>query len=137
MITGVLETSLYCADLDAAAEFYGAVLGLELIARAPQRHIFYRCGDAVLLVFNPEHTSREQTSVNGAAVPLHGTRGAGHIAFRVADEQLDSCRERLVRHGIDIESDVRWPRGGRSFYVRDPAGNSVEFATPALWKPQL
>ena len=27
----------------------------------------------------------------------------------------------------------RWPNGARSIYVRDPAGNSLEFAEPALW----
>jgi len=36
-------------------------------------------------------------------------------------------------NGVPIESEVRWPRGGRSLYVRDPAGNSVEIASPALW----
>ena len=27
-----------------------------------------------------------------------------------------------------------WPGGGQSFYVRDPAGNSVEFAEARIWK---
>jgi catechol 2,3-dioxygenase-like lactoylglutathione lyase family enzyme len=27
----------------------------------------------------------------------------------------------------------RRPRGGRSFYFRDPAGNSLELATPRIW----
>jgi catechol 2,3-dioxygenase-like lactoylglutathione lyase family enzyme len=134
MIQGILETSLYTRDLDAAVAFYGGVLGLELIARAPERHIFYRCGNAVLLVFNPDHTSLEQTTVNGARIPLHGARGEGHVAFRVAEQQFDACREHLVRHGVAIESEVRWPHGGRSLYVRDPARNSVEFATPDLWE---
>jgi hypothetical protein len=28
---------------------------------------------------------------------------------------------------------VEWPGGGRSIYFRDPAGNSVELGTPAIW----
>jgi hypothetical protein len=28
---------------------------------------------------------------------------------------------------------VRWPRGGRSLYVRDPGGNSIELASPRIW----
>ena len=36
--------------------------------------------------------------------------------------------------GIAIEADFEWPGGGRSLYVRDPAGNSVEFAEPRIWK---
>jgi hypothetical protein len=32
-----------------------------------------------------------------------------------------------------IEKEFGWPRGGRSIYFRDPAGNSVELVTPGLW----
>jgi hypothetical protein len=34
---------------------------------------------------------------------------------------------------VAIESDFAWPGGGRSLYFRDPAGNSLEFAEPAIW----
>jgi XTP/dITP diphosphohydrolase len=42
-------------------------------------------------------------------------------------------RERLLAAGIAIEADFEWPRGGRSIYVREPAGNSIEFAEPRIW----
>jgi hypothetical protein len=42
-------------------------------------------------------------------------------------------RERLTVAGVAIESEFEWPRGGRSIYVRDPAGNSIEFAEPRIW----
>ena len=32
-----------------------------------------------------------------------------------------------------IEKEVEWPKGGRSLYFRDPAGNSVELVTPGVW----
>ena len=35
--------------------------------------------------------------------------------------------------GVRIEAEVAWPGGGRSIYVRDPSGNSVELATAAVW----
>ncbi|TIX39705.1 MAG: glyoxalase/bleomycin resistance/extradiol dioxygenase family protein, partial [Mesorhizobium sp.] len=25
------------------------------------------------------------------------------------------------------------PQGGRSIYIRDPSGNSIEFAEPRIW----
>jgi hypothetical protein len=34
---------------------------------------------------------------------------------------------------VAIEADFEWPKGGRSIYFRDPAGNSVEFAEPRIW----
>jgi catechol 2,3-dioxygenase-like lactoylglutathione lyase family enzyme len=51
----------------------------------------------------------------------------------VRAEDLDDWRRRLERHGIVAEQEVEWPRGGRSLYFRDPAGNSVELVTPGLW----
>ena len=54
--SGILESALYVDDLDAAVAFYGGVLGLERISRAGNRHVFYRCGDGVLLLFNPVET---------------------------------------------------------------------------------
>ena len=132
-IRGVLETCLYATDLWAAERFYVEALGLEVFSRAEGRHVFFRCGPGVLLIFNPERTSREQTAVGGAPVPLHGARGAGHAAFAVADAELPAWRERLRAGGVAIESEVTWPRGGRSLYVRDPAGNSIELASPTIW----
>ncbi len=52
-LEGILETALYADDLDAAEAFYGSVLGLEKITRAGNRHVFFRCGSGVLLIFNP------------------------------------------------------------------------------------
>jgi len=132
-VQGVLETCLYATDLDAAERFYSEVLGLEVIARVEGRHVFYRCGSGVFLVFNPEHTAREQSRVGGSPVPLHGARGAGHVAFAVAEEELPAWRGRLERLGVEVESEVEWPRGGRSLYLRDPAGNSVELAPRRIW----
>lgn len=132
-IPAVLETVVYCEDLPAAEAFYAGVLGLEPFQRVEGRHVFFRAGPGVFLVFNPTVTGRDRTIVNGAPVPLHGTRGPGHVAFRVPESQLESWRRRLDRAGIEIESEVRWNSGGRSIYFRDPAGNSVELATASTW----
>jgi catechol 2,3-dioxygenase-like lactoylglutathione lyase family enzyme len=127
-IREVLETCLYALDLDAAEDFYRRVLGLEMITREAGRHVFFRCGKGVLLVFNPEETGEA-----GGDVPPHGAQGAGHVAFAVPSAELDAWRDHLERHGMEIEAEVTWPRGGRSLYFRDPAGNSLELATPKIW----
>ena len=49
-------------------------------------------------------------------------------------EEILAWREHLERSGIVIEADVVWPSGGESLYIRDPAGNSVELASPSIWK---
>ena len=132
-IVRVLETSLYAEDLPAADHFYGSVLGLERIAFVAGRHVFFRCGAGVVLIFNPRNTANEPTTVNGAPVPLHGAHGVGHLALAVADADLPDWRSHLEANGVEIESEVTWPRGGRSLYARDPAGNSVELASPTIW----
>lgn len=132
MIRGVLETALYADDLEAARRFYGGLLGLREIAAQEGRHVFFRCGDGVLLVFRPE-ASRQPPAPDALPVPPHGATGAGHLCLTVREGDLPEMEARLARAGVPIESDFRWPHGPRSLYIRDPAGNSVEFASPALW----
>ena len=133
MIDAVLETCLYVSDLDAARKFYGETLGLPIVAHAPERHVFFRCGEGMLLVFDPAQTATSAGQVGGVPVPPHGASGAGHVCFRIDADALPSWRERLVTAGVEIEAQIEWPRGGASIYVRDPGGNSVELAPARIW----
>ncbi|MEM8788772.1 MAG: VOC family protein [Pseudomonadota bacterium] len=126
----ILETALYAEDLDAAAGFYGGVMGLPQVSRHPTRHVFFRVAGAMLLVFRPEETSKGQPPHL-----THGATGQGHVCFAASDAQIDAWRGVFEAKGIAIEADLHWPNGARSLYVRDPAGNSVEFAEPHLWAP--
>jgi catechol 2,3-dioxygenase-like lactoylglutathione lyase family enzyme len=132
-IEAVLETCLYARDLEAAERFYANVLGLAVVAREPERHVFLRCGAAMLLVFDPDRTSAAPGQVNGVAVPAHGADGSAHVCFRIEESDLSTWRDRLHAAGISIEAEISWPRGGTSLYVRDPAGNSVELAPAKIW----
>lgn len=86
-IQHLVEAALYVDDLDRAEMFYRDVLGLTVIGKVGGRHVFFRVGASVLLLFNAEET-------------LKG-------------ENLNGVKE------------VEWPKGGKSLYFRDPAGNSV------------
>ena len=132
MIAGVLEAAVYAEDLEAARGFYSGVLDLPEIAAVDGRHVFFRCGASVLLVFRAS-ASRQPPGPDALPVPPHGAEGAGHVCLRVAKTDLDRLATRLERAGVAIEADFRWPHGPRSIYVRDPAGNSVEFADGELW----
>ena len=130
---GILETVLYARDLEAAEGFYATVMGMEVIAREAGRHVFFRCGDQVFLVFNPEVTVHAPAS-GALPVPPHGASGAGHVCFRIALQDIDGWRRHLETHGVAIEADFHWPGStARSLYFRDPAGNCLELAPAELW----
>lgn len=129
---GILETVLYARDLAAIEDFYRRVLGLEPFAAAEGRHIFYRYGPQMFLIFNPEAT-RIPPPAGALPVPPHGAVGEGHVCFRATAEDIAAWRQRLDALGVAIEADFEWPSGGRSIYFRDPAGNCLEFAEPRLW----
>ncbi|MCC5908000.1 MAG: VOC family protein [Balneolaceae bacterium] len=133
-ISGILETCLYASDLQKAADFYTKLPGLQLITKEDRRHLFFKCGITMLLIFNPDHTSSEQTDMGGDIIPLHGSRGPGHVAFSVKDDEISLWREFLNDQQIPIESEVSWPNGSVSLYFRDPAGNSLEVVSPKIWK---
>ncbi|WEF23884.1 VOC family protein [Paracoccus sp. S3-43] len=133
-VLGTLETALYAEDLDAATAFWRDVMGLAPFQTVPGRHVFFRVAPSqVLLVFNPAATEQPPKPDARLPVPPHGARGPGHVCLAVAPDHLDAWRRHLTAQGIAIEADFHWPNGARSIYVRDPAGNSIELADPAIW----
>ena len=121
----VLETCLYAPDLEAARAFYGDVLGLELFSEKPGRHLFFRAGQGVFLVFNPAVTQQDTD------LPPHGARGSVHVCFRVEPDQLEGWASRLQAAGHTVTW-AQW-KAGRSLYLYDPAGNLVELAPAGIW----
>lgn len=132
-LLGTLESALYAEDLEAAARFWTGVIGLAEIGRVPGRHVFFRCGAQVLLVFRSDATRQPPKADARLPVPPHGATGPGHFCMAAAPGDIDAWRAHLETAGVGIEADFIWSQGGRSLYFRDPAGNSIEIADPAIW----
>lgn len=127
-IQNVTETAIYVDDVDATERFYREIFGLHVIAKEAGRHVFFQAGpSSVLLAFVAE------TTLKGDPLPAHGAKGPGHFALGIAAADLDAWRTHLQANGIAIEKEWQWPRGGRSLYFRDPAGNVGELITPGVW----
>ncbi len=127
LVNQVLETCLYVSDIKKASAFYRVLFDLEPYAVEEKRHVFFRIGDCMLLLFNPAETER------GGSLPAHGAMGQGHIAFTIEHRKLEFWRDRLQEQNIEIEQEYDWPSGGKSIYFRDPFMNSVELATADTW----
>ena len=130
-LAGVYETVVYGADVEALASFYTDVLGLRQVTDMDELGAAFRLDDSgVLLLFDPD-----RAAATGRAVPSHGAAGAGHVAFAIADGDYDRWFGYLRERGVEIERELTWSAGGRSIYVRDPAGNSVELVEREAWPP--
>ncbi len=124
----VVETAVYADDLDAMERFYATVLGLPLIGKEADRHVFFRAGPgSVFLIFKPD------TTLRGDILPAHGARGPGHFALGIKADAYEAWRRHLLERGVAIEREHTWPAGGKSIYFRDPAGNVAELITPGVW----
>ena len=127
-IQAIIETAIYVDGLMAAEAFYGTILGLPVMGKEPGHHVFFQVGEAsVLLAFIADAT------LKGDHLPSHGAKGPGHFALGIEADALDAWRRKLQESGVAIEQEIEWPRGGKSIYFREPAGNSVELITPGVW----
>jgi catechol 2,3-dioxygenase-like lactoylglutathione lyase family enzyme len=125
-VTGILETVLYVRDIDRSERFYRDILGLQQIGKEASRHVFFRVGSGVLLLFRADQTRRS------SHVPSHGADGESHVCFLVPPVDYDRWLGLLQTHGVPLEQEVPWP-GGRSVFFRDPDGNLLELADADIW----
>lgn len=131
-ITRVLETALYVDDVPQVVAFYRDVLGLRALEEGA-RLVPMDAGQGTVLLIFRRGATLTPADTPGGRIPPHDGHGPAHVAFAVPAESLHEWERRLVEHGVAIESRVQWPRGGHSVYFRDPAGHSVELATPGTW----
>lgn len=133
-IIGVLETALYYTDEAATEHFYTDIMRMRPIGKRPGYFLFYRAGNSVFLLFDPEASRRGET------LPPAGAEGEGHVCFVVAPSDYEPWKDYLKSRKIEILQEVAWPRDaapgeerGSSFYFRDPNGNLLEIANADFW----
>lgn len=119
-------------DLDAAIDWWRTVLGFEVAERFPIPAI---PADVAMLVNGPLHI--ELFQVPGAKplpderrqpdTDVH-THGNKHVSFAVDD--VREFAEELRRRGADIVW-VKEMKHGSNIFIRDNAGNLIEFVQAA------
>jgi catechol 2,3-dioxygenase-like lactoylglutathione lyase family enzyme len=131
-VTGVLETCIHVEDVARSAQFYESLFGFSRLAADDRFCAFDVGGRDVLILFRRGGTL-EPVELPGGVIPPHGGSGHLHFALAIPAEDLSAWEERLGEAGVEIESRVKWERGGESLYFRDPDNHLVELATPGVW----
>lgn len=116
-------------DLEASIAWYERVLGFKVIRRLPIPSI---PAQIAVLKHGAMHVELFQAQ-NATPLPPERrepdsdarTHGNKHICFAVAD--VPAFAEELRRRDADIVWVKQFPNGGANIFIRDNAGNLIEF----------
>jgi catechol-2,3-dioxygenase len=108
---------LEVADLDAAVQFYGEVLGLPAMSRSDNRAWFRVGGRSRIGLWTPQ-------------LGIAGGQGGAHVhyAMQIGEDDYDAAVARLRQHGREVHEED-FEESGKAMYLTDPDGNVVELWT--------
>ena len=123
---GILESSLYVADVARSAQFYEKIFGFRVISEFGERGCAMSTGNRQVLLLFKKGGSRTSPTP-------HDGDGELHLAFAIPTSELATWEAWLAENGIALEEKKVWERGGTSLYFRDPDRHLLEVATPGVW----
>ena len=111
---------LKVADLDRAIDFYGGVLGFEVMARMGDAAAFMSAGGY------HHHIGLNTWESRGGPPPPRGTTGLYHVAIRFPTRAaLAKTLSRVLAAGVPLEG-ASDHGASEAIYLRDPDGNGIE-----------
>lgn len=126
--TQIKETCIYIKDVDISEHFYHNKLGLEVISKVKDKHIFFKVGSSVLLCFIA------YDSKNKISPPPHYGSGKLHFALEVDPVKYQSYKSKIRELDIEIIDEVIWESGQESFYFHDPDEHVLEIVPKGIWE---
>ncbi len=117
--SGLNHITIRVNRIDASKEFYGDILGLELIKTMGQSMAVYDIGNGDTLVIVEAETSYDPTSRDFRV---------DHFGFYVdSPEEVDEIAAYFRDKEVTIMSGPANRKKGRFVFVADPDGNMIEF----------
>lgn len=116
--SGLNHITIRVNDIERAEEFYGEVLGFELVRKMGQSMAVYKVGDEDTLVLVEAETSYD---------PASRDYRVDHFGFYVdSAERVDELAKYFREHEVTIMSGPANRKRGRFLFISDPDGNMIE-----------
>jgi len=117
--SGINHITIRVNRIDRSEEFYGSVLGFELIRKMGQSMAVYKIGEEDTLVIVEAETSYDPNSRDFRV---------DHFGFYMnSSEEVDEMATYLRDKEVTILSGPSNRKKGRFLFASDPDGNLIEF----------
>jgi len=117
--SGINHITIRVNEIERAEEFYGEILGFELVKKMGQSMAVYKIGEEDTLVIVEAETSYDPNSRDFRV---------DHFGFYLnSADEVDEIAEYLREKEVTILSGPANRKKGRFVFASDPDGNMVEF----------
>lgn len=117
--SGINHITIRVNDIERAEDFYGNLLGFELVRKMGQSMAVYRVGNEDTLVLVEAETSYDPSSRDYRV---------DHFGFYLdSPEKVDELAAYFREHEVTVLSGPANRKRGRFVFVSDPDGNMIEF----------
>lgn len=117
--SGINHITIRVNDIERAEEFYGEVLGFELLRKMGKSMAVYQVGEEDTLVLVEAETSYD---------PESRDYRVDHFGFYLdSEEKVDEMAEYFRQKEVSILSGPANRKRGRFVFISDPDGNMLEF----------
>ncbi|WP_440998621.1 VOC family protein [Fodinibius sp. SL11] len=117
--SGINHITIRVNDIERAEEFYGDILGFELLRKMGKSMAVYQVGDEDTLVLVEAETSYD---------PESRDYRVDHFGFYLdSEEEVDEMAAYFREKEVTVLSGPANRKRGRFVFISDPDGNMLEF----------
>lgn len=117
--SGINHITIRVNDIERAEEFYGDILGFELVRKMGQSMSVYQVGEEDTLVLVEAETSYDPSSRDYRV---------DHFGFYLdSEDEVDELAQYFREQEVSILSGPANRKRGRFVFISDPDGNMLEF----------